>query len=539
MGASGTVATVGVVTTVASGTGVTVVTALQVWAIFSLLSCQIDGEQSSTTRRLLAPLRFTSYDSADLMGSLALVVGVSAVYLTIANIVFATVRLCTDRATSPAEDGVAESPSEQALDQRMQRAKLFLLYPQVPVLVMTMLFTGITFDSCRLLFGTLQHTAETWERVLGGVCLGAAVMFVAYYVWAGMRAHALLTPSSANSDIKPPPTDTALSGAVGDLEQPAPFSRSSSRASSSTSATQRRAALHVVSPSKPMPADMVAVVDATDLPSEDVGSTRLEAVSEMSDQTPARPCRVHSPAAVGTPAMRALVPCNDMSGPLDDESVEGPARDAYPLQLTQFDHPTEEAHALCKPSSSADAQKERPRTDAAVVWEPFNEDDTRHYSWVITRLLAPSGRWGNEVRRSLLCVVTPMKPEYVGCRAMTSNSLVRAGCACIIAAVEASSQTTCDVVHSLVSVVCFAHGILLLVLRPYRVPVLNMLNALQSVLLGLLACTQFMGSATAQTALSIVFIAACFATVSASAGASFLEFLINRRRQSNVEQALL
>eukprot|EP00658_Telonema_sp_P-2_P010029 TRINITY_DN13755_c0_g1_i3.p1 TRINITY_DN13755_c0_g1~~TRINITY_DN13755_c0_g1_i3.p1 ORF type:complete len:281 (-),score=71.75 TRINITY_DN13755_c0_g1_i3:1499-2341(-) len=219
------------------------------------MSCQIDGEQPSTAKRLLAPLTFTDFESADLIGSLTLVIGGSLLYYAIAHIVFAIVRKCTPTTEAPTADQSVEEWDEQqwVLERRMQRAKLLLLYPRVPVLLVIVLFTGITYDSCRLLYGSAKDTAAVWERVLGGVCLAAAVVFVLYHAWAGWRVHRMVQAESKTHDDdederKPlSPRDNHLTGPIShpDSEgQMASFSRSHS----ATSSSHPRAASHLVSP---------------------------------------------------------------------------------------------------------------------------------------------------------------------------------------------------------------------------------------------------------------------------------------------------
>eukprot|EP00658_Telonema_sp_P-2_P064719 TRINITY_DN53936_c0_g1_i1.p1 TRINITY_DN53936_c0_g1~~TRINITY_DN53936_c0_g1_i1.p1 ORF type:complete len:105 (+),score=25.03 TRINITY_DN53936_c0_g1_i1:136-450(+) len=78
-------------------------------------------------------------------------------------------------------------------------------------------------------------------------------------------------------------------------------------------------------------------------------------------------------------------------------------------------------------------------------------------------------------------------------------------------------------IHGVLAFISFAHALLLLLLRSYRIPLINPMYAAQSVFLGLLACSQFIGSDEARTAFSVLFMVACGLAVVTCVIAAFLE----------------
>eukprot|EP00658_Telonema_sp_P-2_P081435 TRINITY_DN8343_c0_g1_i1.p1 TRINITY_DN8343_c0_g1~~TRINITY_DN8343_c0_g1_i1.p1 ORF type:complete len:110 (+),score=16.71 TRINITY_DN8343_c0_g1_i1:215-544(+) len=101
----------------------------------------------------------------------------------------------------------------------------------------------------------------------------------------------------------------------------------------------------------------------------------------------------------------------------------------------------------------------------------------------------------------------------------------------IVAAINPGSALGCDIVQSVIAAISFAHGALLIVARIYRIPVLNPLQGIQSILLGLLALASFIDNHQAQSAFSTTLLVTAILISILSLLAVLLEIRVQRKRK--------
>jgi hypothetical protein len=98
-----------------------------------------------------------------------------------------------------------------------------------------------------------------------------------------------------------------------------------------------------------------------------------------------------------------------------------------------------------------------------------------------------------------------------------------------LAAVSPGSAEGCSAVQGVLAAVCFAHAIMVLFTRAYRIPALTAMQALQSLLLGLVSCIPFMGGDTTAiaTGMAYTMIGLVLADMVVSVVAIVLEHIIH------------
>ena len=427
---------------------------VQVMSMMSVMACRTDGEDEGTARLFLTPLRIDdSLASADLIGSITLAAGICGLYYAITTIVVLIVGKRGPTMGDPIPDREGEQYTEDgaahATEMRVFRAKLFLLYPRIPFLVVTLLFPGVVFDSCSLLYGTLGQKAYIGERVLGGVCLAASVAFCALHVVTGAVS---LSRVRSQDAVKPIGEETEKQ----DEENP-----------------------------KDDGAVDVAMYSVPATPGE-------EADADHPSQLPAD--NEHPGAAV-----------------VIDESIH--------LSKDGEDPAVNEVDPTADPRSR-------------VWFILYAESDRGLHPRFLELLLLPDGRWNSVASRSWCAVVTSLKAAAWGAGRCCAHNIVRMLLISVVAAINPSTATGCKVVQSLIAAISFVHGALLLVARIYRIPVLNPLQGLQSILVGLLALASFIDNHQAQSAFSTTLIITAVLISILSLLAILLEIRVQKKRKA-------
>ena len=158
--------------------------------------------------------------------------------------------------------------------------------------------------------------------------------------------------------------------------------------------------------------------------------------------------------------------------------------------------------------------------------------------WIVRGPLIPHTMWGPMAHRTMYCIVTKYRPD-VAARVLSHN-VVRIFVVGMLAAISPSTEEGCHAVQAALTAVCFAHALLVIVSHAYRVPALTALQGLQSVLLGLVACTPFMGGNTSSITalLAYIMIALMLAESIVSVIVFVIELVLQRRTQYLLEDNL-
>ena len=117
------------------------------------------------------------------------------------------------------------------------------------------------------------------------------------------------------------------------------------------------------------------------------------------------------------------------------------------------------------------------------------------------------GYWTSRVEHTRFTVVAAFRPQLVVW--LGSHNTIRILTINLIAAINPGSAAGCAAVQAILALLCFAHGAMLVFTVPYRIPVLNAVRGLQSMLLGVMACGVFIDNVTSQAALLVLIM--CFA----------------------------
>eukprot|EP00658_Telonema_sp_P-2_P082805 TRINITY_DN8820_c0_g1_i4.p2 TRINITY_DN8820_c0_g1~~TRINITY_DN8820_c0_g1_i4.p2 ORF type:complete len:163 (+),score=51.72 TRINITY_DN8820_c0_g1_i4:142-630(+) len=139
------------------------------------------------------------------------------------------------------------------------------------------------------------------------------------------------------------------------------------------------------------------------------------------------------------------------------------------------------------------------------------------------------------IRDSMYAAVTGISLHSLA--VMCAHNVVQVFLVSVVAAVDGSERSVCDVIQGVIAAICFVHGILIIAMRCYRVPVLNVLQFLQSIVLGLLACSGFIQDATAQAAFSITMLVITLITVILMLAIAFLEWRLRASTASKADQS--
>ena len=103
----------------------------------------------------------------------------------------------------------------------------------------------------------------------------------------------------------------------------------------------------------------------------------------------------------------------------------------------------------------------------------------------------------------------------------------------VVAAVSPDDKDDCRYVQGTIVAICIVHGLLVIVSRVYRIPALNVLQGLQSIFLGLMACSPFITDVPTQDGIGNTLLALSLLTALLSLISMALEFQLQRRRSKN------
>ena len=176
----------------------------------------------------------------------------------------------------------------------------------------------------------------------------------------------------------------------------------------------------------------------------------------------------------------------------------------------------------------------RPKEDVDNVWiVPYIPAIREMVPWIVRGPLIPHTMWGPMAHRTMYCIVTKYRPD-VAARVLSHN-VVRIFVVGMLAAISPSTEEGCHAVQAALTAVCFAHALLVIVSRAYRVPALTALLGLQSVLLGLVACTPFMGGDTLGivTVMAYLMIVLVFAESTVSAVVFVIELVLLQKTRNS------
>eukprot|EP00658_Telonema_sp_P-2_P049907 TRINITY_DN3798_c0_g1_i7.p1 TRINITY_DN3798_c0_g1~~TRINITY_DN3798_c0_g1_i7.p1 ORF type:complete len:777 (-),score=132.65 TRINITY_DN3798_c0_g1_i7:1-2331(-) len=161
---------------------------LQVLVIITTMSCRTQGASRSDGggSSLLSPVSIPGLGpSREMVGSLILVVAIIGGYFAITHFIFAMVRKFT---------------LVDMVTMRLWKARLYTLYPRIPLIAASLLMPGIIFDGASLLYGDTSGVAVWWERLLGAVAILLSALVVVYHIAVGRLARAYI--SDAISDLE-------------------------------------------------------------------------------------------------------------------------------------------------------------------------------------------------------------------------------------------------------------------------------------------------------------------------------------------------
>eukprot|EP00658_Telonema_sp_P-2_P083661 TRINITY_DN9121_c0_g1_i1.p1 TRINITY_DN9121_c0_g1~~TRINITY_DN9121_c0_g1_i1.p1 ORF type:complete len:312 (-),score=26.25 TRINITY_DN9121_c0_g1_i1:729-1664(-) len=161
----------------------------------------------------------------------------------------------------------------------------------------------------------------------------------------------------------------------------------------------------------------------------------------------------------------------------------------------------------------------------------YTSSQRQRIPWIVSTVLLPAAYWTKEVSRTLLFPVTSHRPDMIiiSC----GHSVIFIVSIGIVAAVDGGTVANCRIVQGIMAGLCFLNAVFICVTRTYRIPTLNYLQAVQSILLGLLACSDMIGEPVAQSAfVTTMLVASTLTTV-----VSFVAVAIEFRLQSSVLNA--
>ena len=179
--------------------------------------------------------------------------------------------------------------------------------------------------------------------------------------------------------------------------------------------------------------------------------------------------------------------------------------------------------ALFKPSDAP--------LDADKWFIEYTHEDVAKNPPLIRHTLLAIGHWSDAVTRSWFCIVTTCRPQ--GIMLLVCHNLWRIFVVSLVAAISPDDKSHCKYVQGTLAAICIAHGLMIVATRVYRIPALNLLQGLQSILLGVTACSPFISSQTVQTGIESTLLALSLLTALLSMLALLLEFQVQRRRRGN------
>jgi hypothetical protein len=552
---------------------------------------------------VLNPLRLTDTPSADLVGSFIMLAAVCGLYVCVAHLVFHCIRLCAKR-VDPAisadaggdldGDMAASITTEKLVADRIFRAKLFLLYPRLPVIIATLLLPGIVLESCSLLYGELMGAAAGWEKFLGALGLVASLAFLLHHHVLGK-----LAKSEACTTRPLVHTSSSRSAAVrsayipDDVPTAADFSDGASGSATGCATPPNHEDEPLMIDFAPMSgsrsqqywAGPESIGSRSFTSSRSRDGTSLQQIPPHPEQNLPGACSMSLRSASGHPQGRTIravsllshVPLDlDSSdpfrrrpsagqdgewefthiGPLPDAPVEsdsgsgqmavgntgvsssGSGQIAFPPTAEEsakggLNNSAASGSGMGIPVTSTprEAAIPDPALEPWFTW--YSPEERAQQPWVVRVSLMAAGHWSAYVARSMYCVVTPSRPGVVPW--MGPHNAWRLFLVSAVAAVSPSNRDHCVYVQAMVAAICFVHGLLIYATRVFRIPALNPLQGTQSILLGLLACAPFIASADAQGAFGNTLMALSLVTVILSGLAILLEWRVGRIRGRSMD----